>query len=225
MGASVRFANSKGDPLRQLIQMLQSQEFPGLAPDAEIVPENYFAPLDIATIYGRSAPLEVDLGCGDGFFLVEIAAADPARDFLGIERLHGRVRSARRKIMLRELTNARVLRVETSYAVERMLPAESVALFHLMFPDPWPKRRHWCRRVVTADFLTSVHHALVPGGLLRVVTDQTDYFREIERLAGQSTQFVLGSDPEPHRPPSTFEKRFSQSEIYRLVLRKISDIT
>lgn len=205
--------------------MLKSQEFPGLDPHAEIVPENYFVPLDLETIYGRSAPLEVDLGCGDGSFLVEIAAANPARDFLGIERLHGRVRSARRKIILRELTNARVLRVETSYAVGQMLPAESVALFHLMFPDPWPKRRHWRRRVVTADFLTSVHRALVPDGLLRVVTDQIDYFREIERLAGQSTQFVIGADQEPPRPPSTFEKRFSQWEIYRLVLRKISDVT
>ena len=62
-------------------------------------------------------------------------------------------------------------------------------------------------------------------GLLRIATDQTDYFREIERLAGQSTQFVISSDPEPQRAPSTFEKRFRESEIYRLVLRKVSDVT
>jgi tRNA (guanine-N7-)-methyltransferase len=179
----------------------------------------------LEAIYGRSAPIEVDLGCGDGSFLVEIAAANPARDFLGIERLVGRVRSVRRKIAQRELANARVLRVENSYAVRQMLPPASVALFHLMFPDPWPKRRHWRRRVVTEDFLASIHRALVPHGLLRVATDQADYFQEIERLAGQSTQFVIGSDPEPDRPPSTFEKRFSQSEIHRLVLRKISDVT
>jgi tRNA (guanine-N7-)-methyltransferase len=205
--------------------MLKSREFPALAPDREIVPENYFAPLDLETIYGRSGPIEVDLGCGDGSFLVKMAEANPARDFLGIERLVGRVRSARRKIMQRELTNARVLRVESSYAVQRMLPADSVALFHLMFPDPWPKRRHWRRRVVTEDFFASIHRALAPHGLLRIATDQTDYFREIERLAGQSTQFVISSDPEPQRAPSTFEKRFSESEIYRLVLRKVSDVT
>ncbi len=205
--------------------MLQSREFPALAPDVEIVPASYFAPLDLEAIYGRSAPIEVDLGCGDGSFLVEIAAANPARDFLGIERLFGRVRSARRKIAQRGLGNARVLRVETSYAVRQMLPADSVALFHLMFPDPWPKRRHWRRRVVTEDFLTSVHRALAPQGLWRIATDQIIYFQEIERLAAQSTQFVISSDPEPHRPPSTFEKQFSGSEIYRLVLRKVSDVT
>jgi tRNA (guanine-N7-)-methyltransferase len=205
--------------------MFRSREFPALAPDVEIVPANYFAPLNLEAIYGRSAPLEVDLGCGDGSFLVEIAAANPARDFLGIERLPGRVRRAHRIITQRELTNARVLRVETSYAVRQMLPTASVALFHLMFPDPWPKRRHWRRRVVTEDFFASVHRALAPHGRLRIATDQIVYFREIERLAGQATQFVISSDPEPYRASSTFEKRFSQSEIYRLVLRKVSDVT
>jgi tRNA (guanine-N7-)-methyltransferase len=205
--------------------MHQSREFPPLEPDVEIVPANYFAPLDLKSIYGRSAPLEVDLGCGDGSFLVEIAATNPARDFLGIERLLGRVRSAHWKITQRELTNARVLRIETSYAIQQMLPANSVALFHLMFPDPWPKRRHWRRRIVTEDFFVSVLRALAPDGLLRIVTDQIDYFREIERLAAQSSQFVTSPDPEPRRAPSTFEKRFSQSEIYRVVLRKVSDVT
>jgi tRNA (guanine-N7-)-methyltransferase len=204
--------------------MLQSREFSPLASGAEIVPASYFVPLDMEAIYGRNAPIEIDLGCGDGSFLVEIAAANPETDFLGIERLLGRVGSARRKIAERGLANARVLLVETSYAVERMLPANSVAQFYLMFPDPWPKRRHWRRRVVTEDFLASIHRALVPDGVLRIATDQVDYFREIERLADESMRFVLSSDPETPRARSTFEKRFSQSEIYRLRLRKVSDV-
>src|SRR5438552_7970204 len=125
--------------------MLQSREFSASVSDAEIVPASYFEPLDLEAIYGRRAPIEVDLGCGDGSFLVEIAAANPGRDFLGIERLLGRVRRAHRKITQRELTNARVFRVVTTYALRQMLPADSVALFHLMFPDPWPQRRHWRR--------------------------------------------------------------------------------
>jgi tRNA (guanine-N7-)-methyltransferase len=224
-GAGAGFANSKGNPVHRLIQMLQSREFPPLASDAEIVPANYFAPLDLKAIYGRNAPVEVDLGCGDGSFLVEIAAANPARSFLGIERLLGRVRTAHRKITQRELTNARVLRVESSYAVRRMLPANSVARFHLMFPDPWPKRRHWRRRLVTEDFFAAIHRVLVPHGVLRIATDQVHYFREIERIAGTSTQFVASSDPNPHSARGTFEKRFSPSEIYRLELRKVSDVT
>ena len=205
--------------------MLQPPESHPPTTAAEIIPANYFAPLDLEAIYGRNAPIEVDLGCGDGSFLVEIAAGNPARDFLGIERLPGRIRSAQRKITDRRLTNARILLVETSYAVEKMLPANSVTQFYLMFPDPWPKRRHWGRRVVTKDFFASIHRALAPHGVLRIATDQVDYFQEIERLAREATQLAVSLDPEPPPARSTFEKRFSHSEIYRLRLVKVSDVT
>ena len=207
--------------------MLQSRQFTALASAAEITPANYFEPLDLKAVYGRSAPLEVDLGCGDGAFLAELAATDPKRDFLGIERLLGRVRQTDSRIARLGLTNARVFRIETSYAIQHMLPAESVALFHLMFPDPWPKRRHWRRRVVTRDFLASIHRALAPLGLFRVATDQIDYFREIERLVAWSPQFIRIADQEAPDVMSTFEKRFKQNEIeiHYLVLRKVSDVT
>jgi tRNA (guanine-N7-)-methyltransferase len=203
--------------------MLKPSEFlPVLEP--EIIPANYFAPLDLEAIYGRVAPLEVDLGCGDGSFLVASAGAHPTRDFLGIERLAGRVRRASRKIGFSGTTNARVLRVEISYAVQRLLPPGSVAVFHVLFPDPWPKRRHWGRRLVTTDFLTAIHRALVPQGVVRIATDQLDYFREIERVVAQSARFVSSVDTDSGAAMSTFEKRFCQSnlEIHRLVLRKVS---
>jgi tRNA (guanine-N7-)-methyltransferase len=79
---------------------------------------NCFEPLDLRSIFGRRAPVEVDLGCGDGTFLAALAAENPDTDFLGIERLLGRVRSACRKIERNGLTNARILRFEISYAVE-----------------------------------------------------------------------------------------------------------
>lgn len=204
--------------------MTRFPETPDLIDDIEIIPSDYFAPLDLESIYERKAPLEVDLGCGDGLFLAEIAAANPSHDFLGIERLQGRLRSARRKIIHRQLANARLLRIESSYAVQQMLPANSVSVFHLMFPDPWPKRRHWSRRIVTADFLGSINRALVPDGLLRIATDEVVYFREIERLVGQSNQFTISSDSDLPWAPSTFEKKFRGLEIYRLVVRKVSDV-
>ena len=139
----------------------------------------------LPAVYGRRAPLEVDLGCGDGSFLVASAESKPEHEFLGIERLAGRVGRACRNIERRRVTNARVLLVESSYAVEHLLPPASVEVFHLLFPDPWPKRRHWRRRVVTNDFLSAIHRALVPQGTLRIATDQMDYFQEIERLVSQ----------------------------------------
>ena len=203
--------------------MTLASESPALT-NLEIIPANYFVPLDLGAIYGRKAPLEVDLGCGDGLFLADIAAANPAHDFLGIERLVGRLRTAHRKIVARRLTNARLLRIETSYAVHQMLPATSVSVFHLLFPDPWPKRRHWPRRIVTPDFLASVERALIPRGLLRIATDDAVYFREIERLVRQTSEFTRISNPAPPMFPTTFEKKFCESKIHRLVIRKISDV-
>jgi tRNA (guanine-N7-)-methyltransferase len=194
-------------------------------PSAEVFPANYFAPLEVGAIFPGKAPLEVDLGCGDGAFLVEMAARHPKRNFLGIERMPGRVGTACRRITRARLWNARILRLENSYAVGRLLPPGSVRVFHLLFPDPWPKRRHARRRLVTQDFLSDIYQALEPNGEFRIVTDQRDYFIEIERLATQAAQFQLAPTPGPSAS-STFEKRFigAGEKIYRLVLRKVSPV-
>jgi tRNA (guanine-N7-)-methyltransferase len=195
-----------------------------IAVQAEIIPANYFAALDFEPIYGNRAPLEVDLGCGDGSFLVAAAAAKPSKNFLGIERMSGRFRSACRKIESGGLINARILHLEISYAVRNLFPAASVTAFHLMFPDPWPKRRHSPRRVVTGDFLAALHRALVPDGTLRIATDEFEYFREIQRLADRLPGFINLLDQVSPKLVSTFEKRFRQDglEIHRLALRKVS---
>jgi tRNA (guanine-N7-)-methyltransferase len=123
--------------------------------------------------------------------------------------------------------NARVLHGEISYALRQLLPAGSVTVFHLMFPDPWPKRRHALRRIVSQEFLTLLGRALAPDGMVWIATDESEYFREIERLALQSPQFVAIPEQEPQGAVSTFEKRFRQDglKIHRLVLRKVSDET
>lgn len=191
----------------------------------ELIPESYVVRLDLEKIFGRVAPLHVDLGCGDGSFLCALAERMPEKNFLGIERLLGRVRSASRKAS--GVNNARVLRAETSYAVRYLLPERSVEIFHLLFPDPWPKRRHHQRRLFTADFLSAIAAALMENGILRVATDQSDYFKHISQLAQQSTAFtVTENSAESAFPLSTFEKKFKKDgvRIYRLELRKISPV-
>ena len=142
----------------------------------EFVPADYFQKLERAEIVREGRPLEVDLGCGDGSFLMEMAAHHPERDFLGVERLLGRVRKVCRKITRRKLENARVLRLESRYVVEWLLPQSSVSRLHLLCPDPWPKLRHHRRRLVQVEFLTAVSRALVPGGEFLFMTDHGEYF-------------------------------------------------
>jgi tRNA (guanine-N7-)-methyltransferase len=191
----------------------------------ELIPQSYVDRLNLQQAFGRTAPLHVDLGCGDGSFLAGVAARMHERNFLGIERLRGRVRSATRKAT--QLNNVRILRAETSYAVRYLLPNQSVETFHLLFPDPWPKRRHWQRRLVTADFLRAIGAALIENGILRIATDQSDYFEQMRRIAEKSKEFAVtelnGGDD---LPASTFEKKFKCEgvPIYRLELRKISPV-
>lgn len=192
-------------------------------PPPELIPQDYFAPLDLSEIFARPAPIEVDLGCGDGSFLVALAERFPERNFLGIERLLGRVRSACGKAARANLTNVRVLRVESSYAVQHLFPACSIAAMHLMFPDPWPKKRHHRRRIVTREFLTSVQRALVPGGRFRIATDQADYFQAMQALISPAEFREERNHTDEFVPLTTFEKRFVVEglAIYRLDLRRV----
>lgn len=192
----------------------------------EFVHAEPLEPVDWQELFARSAPVELDLGCGDGAFLIALAEQYPERNFLGIERLLGRVRSACRKAVHRRLTNVRLLRMDIAYAVEHLLPAASVDAFHLLFPDPWPKRRHQRRRVLTNELLHGIARALKPAGTLHLATDQADYFRQMLRLARESKIFEeIGSAAGESFHTTTFERRFREAgeEIHRVVFRKTSE--
>ncbi len=191
----------------------------------ELVPSTILEPLNFAELFGRDAPVELDVGCGDGTFLVGLAEQNSERNFLGIERLAGRVRSLCRKAATLQLSNVRVLRIDAIYAVKQLMPACSVQAVHILFPDPWPKRRHHRRRTITAEFLACIHRALVHRGQVHIATDHVDYLDDIRRLVVDGRLFKI-SNPAMTFPRSRFEQRFAATgtPIYRLFLRKISPV-
>jgi len=142
----------------------------------EFAPQDYFARLANDAIFPAGSPLEVDLGCGDGSFLLAMAEHFPQRSFLGVERLLGRARKVCRRAARANLVNIKVLRLESRYTVEWLLAPESVSRLHLLCPDPWPKVRHHRRRLVQQEFLTAVERVLVPGGEFLFKTDHAEYF-------------------------------------------------
>lgn len=195
------------------------------AAQVEYVPEDKTQPLDLRLLFPAAAPLEVDLGCGDGSFIAALAAEHPERNFIGVEKLLGRVRSACRKIAARQLPNVRILRVDIGHAVTSLLPAASVDVCHIMFPDPWPKRRHQRRRTVTAELLRSIRRILVHDGHVRLTTDDLPYFEQMQQAAAAVPELApLAEDVAAELPRSTFERRFVESglPIYRLSLRNVS---
>jgi tRNA (guanine-N7-)-methyltransferase len=186
-------------------------------------PDSLTEQLDLKKVFGRKAPLRVDLGCGDGLFLCAVAERMPDKNFLGIERLLGRIRSAAFKAG--RLGNVRLLRMESSYAVRYLLPAGSVETFYLLFPDPWPKRRHHRRRLVTPDFLSSIHTGLKKNGIIYIATDHLDYFEKIKAIARSNPGFAI-ADVDVDLPPSGFGIIFLQkgAPIHWLELRKVSPV-
>jgi tRNA (guanine-N7-)-methyltransferase len=199
---------------------------PTFSPVIDLVPELQVAPMEIAELFGRSAPLHVDLGCGDGSFLCEMAQRFPKTNFLGIERLTKRVEKVRRKA--EKIENVRVLRADSLFAVRYLLPESSVETFYLSFPDPWPKRRHQLRRIFTRDFLDAIAAALEQHGVLRVATDQLDYFQQVERISRDHLQFLVvpRSPDDAVLPVTKFERKFCKqgAPIYRLTLGKTSPV-
>ena len=192
----------------------------------EVLPQLQIERLDVVQLFGRAARLHVDLGCGDGSFLCEMAQQFPNRNFLGVERLTKRVEKVRRKA--EQIGNVRVIRADTLFAVRYLLPESSVETFYLLFPDPWPKRRHQVRRIFTRGFLDAIAIALGRHGAVYVATDQLDYFHQIERISRAHLQFqvVPRSRDASVLPMTRFEKKFREqgAPIYRLTLRKTSPV-
>jgi len=189
------------------------------AEDVEMHPRGL---AELAEAFARPAPLEVDLGSGNGAFLVALATLFPERNFLGVERLSRRIGNACRAAVRNGVGNVRVLRWEINDAVRSFLPAESVAVFHVLFPDPWPKRRHHVRRLINDSFLRAAWAALELEGELRFMTDDRHYFEQTRKLLpAHPFKEELWAEL-PGYPRTEFEQRYRVEgrAVYRLRLRK-----
>ena len=146
-------------------------------------------------MFEAARPLEVELGCGDGSFMARWAARSPERNFLGVERLLGRLRKLDRKAQRASLKNLRLMRIEAAYFLEFLLPVAATTALHLYFPDPWPKRKHRKNRLVNERFPELVARVLVPGGVCYLRTDDEDYFTQMLEMFRPDTRFVPVETP------------------------------
>jgi tRNA (guanine-N7-)-methyltransferase len=170
--------------------------------------------IDLNALFIRQQPLEVELGCGDASFLADYAASHPAHNFLGVERLLGRLRKLDRKGRARGLDNLRGLRIESSYSLEWLLPPDSVAALHLYFPDPWPKLKHRKHRLVNERFPTLIWPVLRPGSVVYLRTDDEDYFRQMTQVFQADPRFRSRETPTELAAVRTdFEREFNARGI------------
>jgi len=173
--------------------------------------------LEPAKWFPHSQPLEVELGSGDGTFIAQYAQRRPDRNFLGVERLLGRLRKLDRKGLRAGLANLRLVRIEASYLLEYLLPPESVHALHVYFPDPWPKRKHRKNRLVNARFTELAARALTPGSAVYLRTDDQDYLAQMTAVFAANASFFPGETPSELISVLTdFEKDFLEKGVRTL---------
>ena len=137
-------------------------------------------PLRLEELFATPQSTELEIGCGDGGFLLEWATRHPDRNFLGVERLLGRVRKLSKRAQRAGLTNLSLLRIEARYVLEYLLPEHAFEAVHIYFPDPWPKDKHARHRLINADFPPLAHRILAPNGIIYLRTDNPPYFAQME---------------------------------------------
>ena len=185
-------------------------------------------PWDAAAVFGRTAPLEVEVGSGKGLFLRGAAAAQPETAFLGIEIAQKYARHCAAGLVQRGITNARCVAADALRVFAEILPDQSLWAVHVYFPDPWWKKRHRRRRVMQESFLRQIERTLQPGGILHFWTDVEEYFQStLELLAvhtGLEGPIAVPETPAEHDMAyrTHFERRMRlhNEAVYRSQFRK-----
>ena len=169
------------------------------------------APLDLRALFGRDAPVVVEVGFGMGETTARIAQENPGVDYLGIEVHAPGVGSLLRQVEALGLANVRVVSHDAVEVLRDMVPPASLAGVHVFFPDPWPKKRHHKRRLVQPAFAALAASRLKPGGSIHVATDWEEYAQQVLEVLAATPGLVntaQGFAPRPAtRPETKFERR------------------
>ncbi len=148
------------------------------------------------SLFGNPHPVEIEIGFGKGGFLVASSQAYPGRNYLGVETAAKMVEYAAGRLAKRDVTNVRLVCGDAHYTIARAVPERSVSTIHIYFPDPWPKKRHRKRRLLTGEFLPVLAGTLIPGGKIQFATDFQNYFEETVELFASCPAFCARNSNE-----------------------------
>ncbi|WP_233599979.1 tRNA (guanosine(46)-N7)-methyltransferase TrmB [Micromonospora sp. M71_S20] len=189
------------------------------------VPERPGTPVDLAGLFGRRAPLVLEIGSGMGDTTAEMAAADPGRDYLAVEVHTPGIANLLDLVDRHGLRNVRVAQGDALDLVAG-LPEASLDAVHVFFPDPWPKSRHHKRRIIQPAHVALLRSRLTPNGTLHCATDWAEYAEAMRQTLDADPGLVDAHDgfaPRPaHRPVTKFERRALRAgrPIFDLIHRR-----
>ena len=197
-----------------------------------VKPENIEGMLDFDVLFGRSATVEMEVGSGKGTFLLEEAKAFPEKNFFGIEWANKYYRYAVDRIGRWGIENVRLMRTDAAVFIAEHIPDASIEVFHLYFPDPWPKKRHNKRRFFCDENLTQLLRILKADGIINIATDHADYFEQMTEVAGRAIEKGFVKEIDFIRPAgardgeyvgTNYERKYIKEgrKTYTLALQKI----
>jgi len=171
------------------------------------------SPLDFAAVFGRSAPVVLEIGFGMGETTAAIAQARPDTDFIGVEVHTPGVGNLLQLIEKAGIANLRVIQHDAVEVLDAMIPAASLAGVHVFFPDPWPKKRHHKRRLLQPALVATLASKLAPGGYLHAATDVEDYAMQMLEVFSATEGIVNAAEPVELDEPRG--AGFSRRPVYR----------
>src|SRR5271156_6076936 len=177
--------------------------------------------IEPAAIFGRRAPVEIEIGAGKGEFIIERAAEFPERDFIAVELSSTITRVLAVRCGRAGLDNLRVVRMDARTLVNLMLPDASVGAYHIYFPDPWPKERHVKHRLFTPTLVASLFRTVEPGATAYIATDVRDYSAEIFPMM-LAAGFIRAVDAAPGAARTGFARKYvaAGKPVYSGAFRK-----
>jgi len=197
-----------------------------------IRPESVAGMLNFDILFGRSVPVEMEVGSGKGTFLLEEAKAFPEKNFFGIEWANKYYKLAVDRMGRWDMANIRMMRTDAASFIAEHISDESIGVFHLYFPDPWPKKKHNKRRFFCDENLTQLLRILKPDGIINIATDHADYFDQMSAVAERAIEQKTVKQIDFVRPAgagegelvgTNYERKYMKEsrKTYTLALQKL----
>jgi len=174
--------------------------------------------------FSRGKNISLDIGCGNGEFIAELALMNPTKYFIGLEIKYGRIIKCLKKAEINKLDNVKFILCDASLLIKEIIPPRSLNKVFINNPDPWPKDRHEKNRLIDSTFLANIYKAMKRKGLLYIKTDDTIYMKKIRRELSK-TKFIINNKKSPFDkglPSTKFQELFlsRKKKIYSLKLEK-----
>lgn len=170
-------------------------------------------PLDLSLFFPQRQPLEIEIGHGKGSFLIEAARARADHDFLAIEWSNGRHIFTGERVAKRNLPNVKLLQGDASEILREQLPAQCAVAVHLYFPDPYWKKKHFKRRIITPEFLETLLRVLVPGGHFFMKSDVPERFDSMVQSIAQRPELERIDFDRAYSPYPAVVSNFEQKAL------------